>query len=205
MLCCCAQEEKVDGANLGIFITKDLEVVCQNRSHFVNEATHWQFASLRRWIDAHREGLFKALKPGRHILYGEWLNAVVRLFLFCVCQPSNVAAGTSDGHVVHSLQWPVASQNFVPPLQHSVRYTRLPDVFLAFDIFDKKHGRFLSRARRNRRLSGTGICVTPLLACKRLSGPEEILEMLESQSRFSEGHLEGVYLRIDEQEQPAAR
>ena len=73
-----ALEEKVDGANLGIFITKDYQILCQNRSHFVNHASHWQFATLQRWLDDHREGLYKALKPGRHILYGEWLYAVVR-------------------------------------------------------------------------------------------------------------------------------
>ena len=59
-----ALEEKVDGANLGIFITKDYQILCQNRSHFVNHASHWQFATLQRWLDDHREGLYKALNFG---------------------------------------------------------------------------------------------------------------------------------------------
>ena len=36
-------EEKVDGANLGISITKDGKIVAQNRSHFVNSASASQF------------------------------------------------------------------------------------------------------------------------------------------------------------------
>ena len=78
-------------------------------------------------------------------------------------------------------------------------------MFLAFDIYDKKHGRFLSRQQRNRRLAGTGIHTTPLLACRPVSGVADLLALLETRSKFSDGFLEGVYLRIDEQRLPDGR
>ena len=78
-------------------------------------------------------------------------------------------------------------------------------MFLAFDIYDKKHGRFLSRQQRNRRLAGTGIHTTPLLACRPVSGVADLLALLETRSKFSDGFLEGVYLRIDQQRLPDGR
>ena len=86
-----------------------------------------------------------------------------------------------------------------------MQYTHLPDVFLAFDIYDKKHGKFLSRAQRNKRLAGTGISVTPMLACRTVTSAQDLLELLETKSHFADGPLEGVYLRIDEQELPDGR
>ncbi|KJE90384.1 DNA ligase III [Capsaspora owczarzaki ATCC 30864] len=71
-----ALEEKVDGANLGISIDPERGVLCQNRAHYVNSATHKQFATLDTWIQAHEAELREILEPGRHILFGEWLYAM---------------------------------------------------------------------------------------------------------------------------------
>ena len=48
--------------------------------------------------------------------------------------------------------------------KHSIHYTRLPGYFLAFDIYDRKAGRFLSRRARNRRLESSGIPTVRLIA-----------------------------------------
>jgi len=68
-------EEKVDGANLGISIDKDYNVIFQNRSHYVTYATSSQFKGLKQWQDNHYGDLFSILVPNRHILYGEWCYA----------------------------------------------------------------------------------------------------------------------------------
>lgn len=68
-------EEKVDGANLGISITKSYEIQLQNRAHFVNSSTHRQFSQLDDWVAKHSKDLFKILEPERHILFGEWVYA----------------------------------------------------------------------------------------------------------------------------------
>ncbi|OQR87908.1 hypothetical protein ACHHYP_07963 [Achlya hypogyna] len=69
-------QEKVDGANLGLFLTDDYQVVAQNRSHFCNAATAPQFKGLDVWIQVHQFELIDLLSPpGRYVLYGEWLFA----------------------------------------------------------------------------------------------------------------------------------
>jgi hypothetical protein len=41
-------QEKIDGANLGISLTADYQVLCQNRSHYVNSSSHSQVGSFVR-------------------------------------------------------------------------------------------------------------------------------------------------------------
>ena len=69
-------EEKVDGANIGFSIDKNFVVRAQNRSHYVNSASHKQFSTLDAWIEKHSQDLLKILNPpGKYILFGEWLFA----------------------------------------------------------------------------------------------------------------------------------
>jgi atypical dual specificity phosphatase len=70
-------EEKVDGANLGITIDPHTyEVRCQNRAHFVTDASARQFAGLAAWTEARAGDLFAVLDPPeRFVLFGEWLRA----------------------------------------------------------------------------------------------------------------------------------
>jgi len=88
----------------------------QNRSHYVNSSSATQFQKLDSWLKEHSAELHTILRPGRDILFGEWLA-----------------------------------------LCHSVHYTRLPDVFLAFDVFDRKKGKFISTRRRDALLEATTI------------------------------------------------
>lgn len=68
-------EEKLDGANMGLFINSSGRIIAQNRSHFISSSYHPQFALLDKWIARHTEQLWQIMEPGRHILYGEWLYA----------------------------------------------------------------------------------------------------------------------------------
>mmetsp|Transcript_59951 Transcript_59951/g.130029 ORF Transcript_59951/g.130029 Transcript_59951/m.130029 type:complete len:1381 (-) Transcript_59951:223-4365(-) len=84
---------------------------------------------------------------------------------------------------------------------HTVPYARLPGYFIAFDIYDRKVGRFLSRQSFHRRLrdaSGSKIPCVPVLAQRILRSTEEAEELLAAQTSFGDGPLEGVYLRVDE-------
>ena len=77
--------------------------------------------------------------------------------------------------------------------QHSIQYTRLPDFFLAFDIFDKHERRFMSSARRDKIVREMQLASVPKLhsgVC-RLS---DIGGMI-GQSSLYDGPMEGVYLR----------
>jgi hypothetical protein len=79
--------------------------------------------------------------------------------------------------------------------RHSVSYTRLPDWFLAFDVYDRAERRFWSSRRRERWLSALGLATVPRLAQGRLSLAK--LPSLLGASRLGEGPMEGVYVRRD--------
>jgi len=83
-------------------------------------------------------------------------------------------------------------------VRHSVPYTRLPGYFLAFDIYDKRTGKFASVTERDRRLAGLGIPIVPTIARRRFASKDELLELLETRSAFYDGFIEGAYLRVDE-------
>ncbi len=82
--------------------------------------------------------------------------------------------------------------------QHSVFYDRLPDWFLAFDIYDREHNRFLSSARRNVLFEKLHVSRVPALAHGTFSFSG--IKSLLSQSKLSDQPAEGVYLRIDGEE-----
>ncbi|GAB4123055.1 MAG: RNA ligase family protein [Wenzhouxiangellaceae bacterium] len=79
--------------------------------------------------------------------------------------------------------------------QHSIFYDHLPDWFLAFDIYDRKEGRFLATARRDRLLDEMHISKIPDIARGRFTYPE--IQELLSQSKLTNQPAEGIYLRID--------
>jgi len=82
--------------------------------------------------------------------------------------------------------------------QHSVFYDRLPDWFLAFDIYDREHHRFLSSARRDILLEKLHVFRVPVLARGLISFSE--IKGLLSQSRLCNQPAEGVYLRADSED-----
>jgi atypical dual specificity phosphatase len=84
--------------------------------------------------------------------------------------------------------------------RHSVEYTKLPAYFVAFDIYNKSEGRFVSARERDRRLLelGGGIPAVPRLAERAFGSRAELEALLDLRSAYSDGPLEGIYLRMDE-------
>ena len=76
---------------------------------------------------------------------------------------------------------------------HEIRYTKLPDWFLVFDVYDRIRNEFWSTARRNALATKLGLAVVPEIGSGRftLSG----LRALLGTSRLTEGPAEGVYIR----------
>lgn len=79
---------------------------------------------------------------------------------------------------------------------HSVRYDRLPDWFIGFDIFDVEESRFLCKSKRDELLTAVAIQPVPCLAKGALS-LDEIIQLL-GPSRFGDAPAEGLYLRYDD-------
>ncbi|MEX0670402.1 MAG: RNA ligase family protein [Pirellulales bacterium] len=68
-------EEKIDGANVGLSLSSDGEIVAQNRGGYLTRThAHEQFRPLWPWLDRHRDSLFDALDENL-VLFGEWCYA----------------------------------------------------------------------------------------------------------------------------------
>jgi atypical dual specificity phosphatase len=80
--------------------------------------------------------------------------------------------------------------------KHSIPYERLPGLFVAFDIYDQFECRFWSRERVSAALEGTSIPLVPLMAHRTFKTAGELAALTQQQSRFYDGRVEGVYLRI---------
>jgi ATP-dependent RNA circularization protein (DNA/RNA ligase family) len=86
---------------------------------------------------------------------------------------------------------------------HSVRYTKLPDWFLAFDVYDRARNQFWSAARRDELVRSLSMAVVPKLGSGRYSVAQ--LRDLLGESRLSDGPAEGLYVRRDDGNWLAAR
>ena len=101
--------------------------------------------------------------------------------------------------------------------KHSLEYVRLPDYFIAFDIYDCASRRFLrcgsctcqqfidsnsiiSRALRDGLLADTSISTVPLIAEGRFTSKQQLLQLLDMPSQFYDGPVEGIYLRVHDAE-----
>lgn len=82
--------------------------------------------------------------------------------------------------------------------RHSIGYTGLADLFLGFDVYDQKAGRFWSTTRRNRLFAQIGITPVP----QRLGGKtdlEDLKRLLsEESSLFRAGPMEGLVIRKED-------
>jgi ATP-dependent RNA circularization protein (DNA/RNA ligase family) len=76
---------------------------------------------------------------------------------------------------------------------HSVRYSQLPDWFLAFDVYDRATDEFWSVARRDELAAALHIPVVPGLGLGRFD--MRGLKKLVGRSRLGEGWAEGLYVR----------
>jgi atypical dual specificity phosphatase len=163
--------EKLDGANMGFSLSSDRSrIVIQNRSHYVNPATHEQFKKLGLWIGRHRKDLDTVLDRDeyfaeRYVLFGEWMYAT-----------------------------------------HSIPYTRLPGQFVAFDLYDRSTEMWADRRSLENLLRPTDIPLVPVLReGEHMPSDRELIDLVQTQSRFWDGRVEGVYIKVERDGKVAAR
>lgn len=82
--------------------------------------------------------------------------------------------------------------------RHSIAYSRLPDLFLAFDLYDRARDEFVDHETLTARLEGTSIHIVPVIAHRPLRDLDELVAMARGPSQFTDGLREGVYVRLCE-------
>ena len=79
--------------------------------------------------------------------------------------------------------------------KHSIYYNRLPDWFIAFDVFDKTEKRFLSVRNRNAMLQNLHLAIVPKID-EGMFTIENLLS-IQQKSQYGDGQCEGIYIRQD--------
>lgn len=79
-------------------------------------------------------------------------------------------------------------------LAHSIRYSRLPDWFIGFDVFEKSTQRFLSVERRNAIMQVCQISSVPLIFQGR-TDKIALSNLLNTPSKLGDEPIEGIYIR----------
>lgn len=88
---------------------------------------------------------------------------------------------------------------------HSLRYDRLPDWFLGFDIYERGRGIYWPSDQRDCLLSSLGLVSVPRVATGIFS-LVQLEEMLKNlRSRVGSGNAEGLYLRREDSSRLIAR
>lgn len=89
--------------------------------------------------------------------------------------------------------------------RHSLAYDRLPDWFVAFDVYDRAEGRFWSTTRRDALAGAMDIEVVPPIFRGKVTAPR-LIELINSRpSAFRAGPLEGLVIRAEVGEWLSAR
>jgi hypothetical protein len=79
---------------------------------------------------------------------------------------------------------------------HSIEYTRLPDWWLLFDVWDKSAAKFWSADRRDRLTTELELSAVPRIAQGRFTRDD--LVALLGQSKYGDALMEGLYIRADD-------
>lgn len=159
--------EKVDGANMGISLDAGRSFVVQNRSHYVTSDYHAQFSKLTSWLDTPH------ISQALHAILGADPYFPERYILFG--------------------EWMCAT--------HSVAYTDLPDLFIAFDLYDRSLNRWATRDVLEQIVGARGIALVPIINRVTLRTliftREEFGNMVQRSSRFYDGRVEGIYIKME--------
>ena len=82
--------------------------------------------------------------------------------------------------------------------KHSIAYTNLPDYFLAFDLYNKKKKLFYNRKILEEKLKNTNIHYIREMYNGKIKDKNQLLKMIDQKSEYTEGKVEGIYLKIFE-------
>jgi ATP-dependent RNA circularization protein (DNA/RNA ligase family) len=125
-----------------------------------------------------------------------WTGQFARLSSWLPTHESALAEALGN-HLILFGEWCTA--------RHSTDYSTLPDWFLAFDVYDRKEGRFWSTVRRNALAKRLGLAVVPQIFAGQINLENLKHLSLHEQSRFGSRHLEGVVIRRENSEWLEAR
>lgn len=89
---------------------------------------------------------------------------------------------------------------------HGIRYDKLPDLFVAYDLFDWFSLQFVATEKARELLTNAGFSVPPLLHTGKVESWEQLEALCNEKSAFSTlDQREGVYIKISDTKEVVAR
>jgi atypical dual specificity phosphatase len=79
-------------------------------------------------------------------------------------------------------------------LKHSINYVKLPDYFIAYDIYDRIHDIFLKRSELELLLKDSTIAMVPIIYTGKAT-LDKLKSLVQTQSQYYDGPVEGIYVR----------
>ncbi len=90
-------------------------------------------------------------------------------------------------HILYG-EWMVA--------RHSISYSQLPDMFMAFDIYDKVEKKFYSSNKLNDALKTTTIKQVQMIGKVNFKKIDDFKNLMGRQSNYTDAIMEGIYVRV---------
>lgn len=159
-------EKKIDGANMGIQVDTETE-------------TGFQVQSRKRFLTADPGNEFKQVN--------KWVLDH-REDLRKVLLGGDEGEELLPGRYILYGEWMYA--------MHEIHYQNLPDIFVAFDMYDTEDDTFLSRMALNRKLGGTQIYQVAAVPLPTELNGQSLQDLVGTlTSAYYDGPAEGIYLR----------
>lgn len=83
---------------------------------------------------------------------------------------------------------------------HTIHYSKLPDVFVAFDLYNSNAKKFYAPEIGRNILTQAGFATVPLLAQNISLSTEKLIELRDGEAAFTDGKREGIYIKVSDGE-----
>lgn len=81
---------------------------------------------------------------------------------------------------------------------HGIQYTKLPEVWIPYDIYDWQHQKFISTTQVRTALADAGFWTPPLLHNGKVPSWEFLEALCQEKSEWSDTQREGVYVKVSD-------
>jgi hypothetical protein len=89
--------------------------------------------------------------------------------------------------------------------QHGMKYDRLPDWFIAYDLYDYEEGRFYDWLAAQDRLITAGFSVVPVLHYGKIDNYQYLEKLANGPSLFTDAQREGIVIKVSDGKRQISR
>jgi predicted kinase len=186
-------EEKIDGANLGIWIYAEEEDDEEKKD--IAEGGKKDGNKVEEGMSGKKEKRYKnyqiMIQNRSHYINQYYHKQFEKIHYWIEQHKYELYSLLIPNETILYGEWVYA--------KHSISYDSLPDFFIAYDLFSISSGSFLSRYEMVREMEekASTISIVPLLFEGKISSAEQVLSLVKGKSAFSTtDNREGIVIRV---------